>query len=353
MVKLRQIQSGFFLALLIVFFITGCSESDDRVSAKKKESPAPADRIPLARHEKVFHLYAANTLQELAKGKTLFSWGYGLWDEKNNKPATKPTIPGPEIRVKEGDHVKVVFHNRQTQPHTIHFHGIDNSFAGDGVPGISQEEVKKDGTFTYEFDAPKAGTYWYHCHVEPDRHPEMGLHGAFIVEPKTPKVTYDGEFVLLLGERDPLLSLAEGSEDKQFVGTAAEHEHLKKDYDTVDRHPKYFTINGKMDEAIPPLKVKKGKHYLIRLINAGTDVHSIHTHGHHFQVIASDGRDLPNPVTKDTLSLGPGERYDLLLTADNPGVFPLHCHIGPHGTHGMHTYIVYEGYENKVIHHNK
>ena len=106
------------------------------------------------------------------------------------------------------------------------------------------------------------------------------------------------------------------------MGTASENEHLNGEYDTVDRHPKYFTINGKMDGDIPPLKVKKGGKYLIRLINAGSDVHSIHTHGHHFKVVATDGRENPNPQVKDTISIAPGERYDLEFVADNPGAWP-------------------------------
>jgi len=73
---------------------------------------------------KVFHLYAADMEQEVSQGTTLYSWGFGLWDPKKNAPATPPSIPGPEIRVKEGNHVKVVFHNQQKELHTIHFHGM-------------------------------------------------------------------------------------------------------------------------------------------------------------------------------------------------------------------------------------
>lgn len=338
------------LGLSTSLSLTGCT-SNSQPAASNGQQTGSAQASTSTKAEKVFHLYAGDLTQEISQGKTLYSWGYGLWDEKNNKPASAPSVPGPEIRVKEGDHVKVVFHNKQKEPHTIHFHGIDNSFQGDGTPGVSQNEVKDGETFTYEFDATKAGTFFYHCHVEPDRHPEMGLYGAFIVEPKQPKTNYDGEFVLMLGERDSKLSLAEGSEAGQFVGTAAEHQKLDGEYDTLDRHPEFYTINGKSDPDIPPLKVKKDGKYLIRLVNAGSDVHSIHLHGHHFQVVATDGRNIPSPETKDTVTIGPGERYDLALTADNPGAWPLHCHMGPHGTHGMHTFLVYDGYEDKIMHH--
>lgn len=301
---------------------------------------------------KVFHLYAADMEQELSQGTTLYSWGFGLWDLEKKAPASPPSIPGPEIRVKEGDHVKVVFHNQQKEMHTIHFHGIDNSFAGDGTPEMSQHATMKNESFTYEFDATKAGTYFYHCHVEPDRHPEMGLYGAIIVEPKTPKYKTDGEFTLLLSERDPLLSLSEGQEAHEYVGTAAEHLHLDGEYDTTDRKARYYTINGKISPEIPPLHVKAGGTYLIRLINAGSEVHSFHTHGHHFKVVASDGRDIEKLMTKDTITIGPGEKYDLLLEADNPGIWPIHCHMGPHATHGMHMMMVYDKYHDKMTHGN-
>jgi len=316
------------------------------VDAKRESASAQ----PNEGQTKVFHLYAADMEQEVSQGTTLYSWGFGLWDPKKNTPASPPSVPGPEIRVKEGDHVKVVFHNQQQEVHTIHFHGIDNSFAGDGTPEMSQHPTMKKDSFTYEFVAKKAGTYFYHCHVEPDRHPEMGLYGAFIVEPKQAKYKTDGEFTLLLSERDPLLSLAEGTEAHQYVGTAAEHLHLEGEYDTTERKAKYYTINGKVDPEIPPLHVKEGGTYLIRLINAGSEVHTFHTHGHHFKVVASDGRDITHPMTKDSITIGPGEKYDLLLKADNPGIWPIHCHMGPHATHGMHMMMVYDQYHDKMNH---
>ena len=340
------------MGVCILFLLTACSTASNSSMSNKEEKPTAESAEKTSKETKVISLYAGDITDELSEGKTMYSWGYGLWDEKNNKPASKPTIPGPEIRLTEGDHVKIIFHNQQKEPHTIHFHGIDNSFKGDGTPGVSQNEVEEGGTYTYEFVAGHAGTYFYHCHVEPDRHPEMGLYGAFIVEPKEQKVNYDGEFVLMLSERDPLLSVAEGTEAGAYLGTTSEHEHFNGEYDTVNRHPKYFTINGKMDGDIPPLKVKKGGKYLIRLINAGSDVHSIHTHGHHFKIVATDGRENPNPQVKDTISIAPGERYDLEFVADNPGAWPLHCHMGPHATHGMHTFIVYSGFEDKIMNHD-
>ncbi|PLT31140.1 multicopper oxidase family protein [Peribacillus deserti] len=338
--KMILMTCGLIIVVGIAVFTIYFSKQDASAQDGKKEP----------KETKVFHLYAADMQQEMAQGTTLYSWGFGLWDPEKNAPASKPTIPGPELRAKQGQHVKVVFHNQQKEMHTIHFHGIDNSFQGDGTPDMSQHGMMKGNTFTYEFDAKEPGTFWYHCHVEQDRHPEMGLYGAIVIEPKDTKYKADKEFTILLSERDPALSAAEGKEAGQYVGTAAENIKLEGEYDTADRKAKYYTINGKLDPEIPPIQVKKGGKYLIRLINAGSEVHTFHTHGHHFKIVASDGRDYPEPITKDSVTIGPGERYDLLLTADNPGMWPIHCHMGPHATHGMHMMMVYDEYHHHVNH---
>jgi FtsP/CotA-like multicopper oxidase with cupredoxin domain len=88
----------------------------------------------------------------------------------------------------------------------------------------------------------------------------------------------------------------------------------------------YYTINGKSAPAIPNPKVKKGQRILIRFINVGNQVHPMHIHGHAFTVISTDGYPFPTPFRKDTLAINAGERYDVILEADNPGTWAFHCH---------------------------
>jgi plastocyanin len=92
--------------------------------------------------------------------------------------------------------------------------------------------------------------------------------------------------------------------------------------------------------------VKEGERCLIRLIHAGAIPHPIHTHGHSFKIVATDGNTVPEVarLTKDTVLIGPSERYDLEFTADNPGVWMVHCHIEHHMANGMMTTIWYEGF---------
>ena len=95
----------------------------------------------------------------------------------------------------------------------------------------------------------------------------------------------------------------------------------------------YYVINGKSFPDTPPLVVKHGQTVHLRMIGADTSmIHPMHLHGHSFQVVASDGHLLPAPYTKDTLSVAPGETYDVTFYAwAAPGsIYPLHCHILSH-----------------------
>ncbi|WP_164779550.1 multicopper oxidase domain-containing protein [Paenibacillus kobensis] len=291
---------------------------------------------------KKFHLYATDGYMTLADGKKAYIWGYSLSNVKGTA-----AYPAPTLTVNEGDLVEVTLTNLgpgkegiQPLAHTIHFHGLDTDQQNDGVPD-THPPVQPGSSFTYKFTAKHAGTYFYHCHVDTVEHLQMGMHGAFIVKAKngikqawTGGPVYDKEYVMLLNEFDP-------------VWHAAVEEG--KTYDRTDFHPRYWTINGKsfpdtLNDPTTMVHATVGQRVLIRLINSGYEEHSIHLHGVHFQIIASDGRPLPAPIEKDTVSLGPAERYDILVVFDQSGEFPLHSHnivdntndgVYPGGLHTM------------------
>jgi FtsP/CotA-like multicopper oxidase with cupredoxin domain len=107
---------------------------------------------------------------ELAPGKRVQAWTYN------------GTVPGPLIRVRSGDRLIVHFSNKLPQPTTVHWHGIRVPIEMDGVPGISQPEVKPGGSFVYDFVVPDAGLFWYHPHVQSAAQVGFGLSGAVLVE---------------------------------------------------------------------------------------------------------------------------------------------------------------------------
>jgi manganese oxidase len=286
---------------------------------------AKSELMPLRREVKTFHLYATDGYLETADGRTLYIWGYSL----ENRPGSA-TLPGPLLEVNEGDIVKITLTNIGPSkegvhhvPHTIHLHGLDVNQENDGVPDTAPP-VRVGQSFTYVFEATHAGTYWYHCHVDTVEHLTMGMYGALIVHAANGAQTawtggpaYDRAYTLLLSEVDPEWSQAI-AEDRSAELTRYE--------------PRYFMINGKsfpatMDDPETHPSGYLGERVLIRLINAGYQWRSMHLHGFHFEVIASDGRPLPQPYLKDTLSIAPGERYDILVQLDQLGAYPFHSHV--------------------------
>ena len=95
------------------------------------------------------------------------------------------TVPGPEIRVNPGDHVRIILRNEMTQPTILHFHGLTVPNDMDGVPFITQDPILPGGFFVYEFDVvDRPGMYVYHSHFDSTEQVGKGLYGAFYVQPK-------------------------------------------------------------------------------------------------------------------------------------------------------------------------
>ena len=108
------------------------------------------------------------------------------------------TTPGPEIRVKQGDRVRVHFVNELDEPTSVHWHGIRISNAMDGVSDLTQNPVPPGGTFDYDFVVPDAGTFWYHAHNKSWEQVARGLYGPLIVEEPVPVFDRDHDITLSL-----------------------------------------------------------------------------------------------------------------------------------------------------------
>lgn len=280
-----------------------------------------------------------SALREFTLTASEFDWDL-MFDAPVKVWGFNGTMPGPEIRVREGDTVRITLKNDLPVPTTIHWHGVNVPNAMDGVAGLNQAPVDPGQEFVYEFTATPAGTRWYHSHTDPAVQVPMGLYGALIVEPREQPVAYDREYTLMLAEWDTELTpgVAAGAEPRGPKDQMLRGGELGADH---------FLLNGKMHGAVPPLYVNEGERVLIRLIHTGAIPHPIHIHGHSFQIVATDGNPVPEAArwTKDTVLIGPAERYDLAFVADNPGVWMVHCHIEHHMANGMMTTVWYDGYE--------
>lgn len=227
------------------------------------------------------------------------------------------TVPGPMIRVTEGDQVRIIVENELPDPTTIHWHGVEVPNAMDGVPGVTQDPIQPGESFTYEFIAKPAGTFMYHSHFEGDVQVSAGLYAPFIIEPKeleaNPPVV---DKVLMISES----RMVDGETYAPMPMGGME--------------PNYFTINGKSFPATETITVKKGDLVRLRLIAIGQFIHPMHLHGMPFKIVATDGHPVPEgaQLTKDTVSVAPGERYDIEFIATETGQWMLHCHILHHTT---------------------
>lgn len=275
-----------------------------------------------------FTLVAEPVRWEIQPGLVVDGWGYN------------GQVPGPTLRATEGDRVRVHLINHLPVPTTIHWHGIDVPLAMDGVPGLSQEPVPPGGAFTYEFTATNPGTRWYHSHVDSNLQIQLGLYGAFIVDPLQPEPEhFDREYTYILSEKaldvTPAVALGQAQVRNQEAGNGRGGAFT----------PDLFLMNGKAGTAVEPMQIAPGEWVRIRLINAGNQVHAMHLHGHSFRIIATDGNPVPPAarLLKDTVLIGPSERYDLAVEGTNPGVWLFHCHINNHMENGMATVLQYDG----------
>ncbi|MBE7147541.1 multicopper oxidase family protein [Bacillus mycoides] len=286
--------------------------------------------------------------------------------------------PGPEIRVKKGEKVKVTLKNELSVPVSIHWHGYPVPNNMDGIPGVTQDAVEPGKSFTYEFEANVPGTYWYHSHQDSVNQLDRGLYGALIVEDTNEK--YDKDYTLMLDEwvtdkeeinkqlkemtKGPTGNKSKGNENTKKNDDMKGMDHSGMDSDKKDSSNMagmdhgnmkmeghdmsiydLFTINGKSGDLVESLKVNKGDKVRLRLVNAGYLSHDIHVHGHDIKVIATDGQPINDPkVIKDkVISIAPGERYDIEFTANNPGKWYVEDHSESKGTKGMKAIIEYDG----------
>lgn len=248
---------------------------------------------------KVYDLTAEKIQWEVAPGQTLEAWAYN------------GQVPGPQIRVKQGDRVRVNLTNKLEESTAIHFHGVSLVNGMDGVPFITQPPVKPGGTFTYEFVVPNAGSHMYHSHLNAAKQVPAGLLGAFIVEPR-------------------------GGETHR-----ADIDHVM----ILNDGPHGYTLNGKGFPATEPIVAKRGQKVRVRFMNEGMMIHPMHLHGMPMLVTHKDGWAQPQPWLCDTLNIAPGERWDVIIDCDNPGTWAFHCHILPHaegpmGMFGMVTALI-------------
>lgn len=300
---------------LLVGGLLGCGASNEKTSGNLNIGVDGRDYTvqPPTGQAKEISLEVRQTEIEIAPKKIIKAWTY---DGK---------MPGTEIRVREGERLRVTVNNKLPAETTIHWHGQFQRGTNkmDGVPGVTQEAIAPNSSFVYDFRAEPAGSFIYHSHV--GLQIERGLVGALIVEPKQETLQYDRDYTVVLDDwlegapEDTLSKLKSGGGGmmggRRGMGMQG-GVNSEVDYQT-------YLINGRAPEIPFEFLTKRGERVRLRVLNpSGTTIYRFAVAGHKLTVTHADSLPV-KPVEVDAFEIAPGERYDVLVNADNPGIWTI------------------------------
>ena len=252
---------------------------------------------------KVMHLVAEPVHHEFAPGLVAEAWGY------NGR------VHGPTIELVEGDRVRIHVTNRLPAATSVHWHGLIVPNGMDGVAGLTQRAIAPGETFRYEFTLRQHGTFLYHSHHDEALQMALGLMGLLVVHPRRP--------VEPPPERDYAFLL---SEWKLAPGARRPDPSAMSDFNLL-------TLNGRVFPGTTPMVAATGERVRVRLGNlSAVDHHPIHLHGLTFQVTATDGGEVPASarLPETTVLVPVGATRTLELVPEEPGDWPVHCHMTHH-----------------------
>ena len=270
--------------------LAGCSAVTDRSQA---DDPNPSDLTPPSGPpDTTERLSPAAGSVAVSPDNSYDSWFY---DEQ---------YPGPELRLKEREQLRVNLKNQLPDPTTIHWHGVPVPNPMDGVPGLTQEPIQSGENFRYEFEATPPGTYLYHSHV--DLQLDRGLVGPLIIEEESLHIDYDEDVTLFLDDYLP-------TEPRVDAGNG------------MGERPPYegVLINGRLPDDPFEIEVRGGQRVRVRFINGSSaTTYHVGVAGHRMTVTHADGQSV-DPVDVDSFLLSMGERYDVIVEANDPGTWEI------------------------------
>lgn len=245
--------------------------------------------------------------------------------------AVNGTVPGPLIRLKEGQNVRLHVTNTLAEDSSIHWHGLLLPFQYDGVPGVSFPGIRPGETFTYEFPVRQNGTYWWHSHSGLQE--QAGHYGPIIIDPATPDERYDRDYVVLLSEFTPIhphaimrkLKVGEHYFNRQMQSategdmSGAERRMWgamrmnPRDIADVSGSTYTYLVNGHGPDDDLQLAFTAGERIRLRIINGSAmTFFNVRIPGVQMVVIAADGIDV-DPVPVDEFQIGVAETYDVIV----------------------------------------
>ncbi len=256
------------------------------------------------------------------------------------------TLPGPLIRLREGQNVRLTVANGLDEDSSIHWHGLLVPFQYDGVPGVSFPGIAPGEAFEYRFPVKQAGTYWYHSHSGMQE--AMGLFGPIIIDPASPDpVVYDREHVILLSDwsslhphqllrrlkqqggyfnrqKQTLQGLIEGRD--QSLAERLEWGRMRMDptdISDVTGSTYRYLINGHDSAGNWTGLFTPGERVRLRFINASAMTNfNVRLPGLAMTVVQADGQDV-EPVETDEFQIAIAETYDVIVCPQDAQAFAI------------------------------
>jgi len=240
------------------------------------------------------------------------------------------SVPGPLLRMKEGQPVTIDVFNDTGDAEIVHWHGLQIPSAVDGSMEEGTPMIPGRASARYKFTPKPSGTRWYHTHVMAGRNLKRatytGQFGFLYIDPRSEPGNYDQEIFLALKEWNPYMS--SGGEGDDSLDVAYE----------------LFSVNDRALGHGEPIRVKQGQRVLLRILNASATItRRIAVAGHKFRVVAMDGNPVAVPKEVQALELGPAERIDAIVEMNQPGVWILGAADDRDRERGMGIAIEYSG----------
>jgi FtsP/CotA-like multicopper oxidase with cupredoxin domain len=294
-------------------------------SPRLRQVPAPAQHGMMARPEPKadgpaadFTLKIAPMLVELAPQVVISTIGY------SNQ------VPGPLLRMREGQQVTIDVLNDTDVPEYVHWHGLFIPPEVDGAEEEGTPPVPPHGRRRYQYVARPAGSRWYHSHtaamMDLRRGSYTGQFGFLMIDSADNPGRYDQEVFLALREWEYFLSTVDQDEMAPDPHDPMPEKPARPDLrqNGLEVSAPLYSINDKILGSGDPLRVQPGQRVLMRLLNASAaQIHRVALPGHKFQVVALDGNPVPSPQAVDVIEIAPGERVDAIVEMNNPGVWIL------------------------------
>lgn len=247
--------------------------------------------------------------------------------------AVNGSVPGPLIRLREGQNVRLNVTNTLDVDSSVHWHGLLVPFQYDGVPGISFPGISPGQTFSYEFAVRQSGTYWYHSHSGLQE--QSGHYGPMIIEPRGgEKVRVDRDYILLLSEFTTLdphfimnrlrtgggyFNYRQNTLTDDYPMSAAERRMwgrmrmMPTDIADIGAPTFRFLANGRGPTEGMEYLFRPGERVRLRIINGSSQsFFNVRIPGLPMTVVATDGQPV-RPVEVDEFQIGTAETYDVIV----------------------------------------